>query len=128
MRIPIEGLNHQDGCLLLSHTSMRTLLSTRCQMTSDTLNLLQAGTYSLEASQNIGVELLRGTLQDAFIFYTSSPIAFMQQREVMDSVLFIRGSGLEATIETFGMKLDADILRETFEEWCIYYKRKWQSR
>lgn len=97
-------------------------------MTSNTINLLIAGTYSLEASQNIGVELLRGTLQDAFIFYTSSPIAFTQRRDVMDSVLFIQGSGLEATIETFNMGMDANILRETFEEWCIYYKRKWQSR
>ena len=70
-------------------------------MNSNTINLLKAGTYSLEASQNIGVEVLRDSLTNAFLFYTSGPISPMSNRIVMDSVLFIRGSGLEATIETF---------------------------
>ena len=94
-------------------------------MTSDTINLLQAGTYSLEASHNLGVEVLRDTFQNAFIFYTSGFMSPVSNKHIMESVLFISGSGLEATIETFNMGLNASVLRETFEEWCTYYKRKW---
>lgn len=39
---------------------------------------------------------------------------------VQQSVLFIRGSGVEATIATFGLSYDAERLRDTFFQWAVH--------
>ena len=88
-------------------------------------DFLLAGTYNVECAQSLAIDLIRDDFKNAFIFYTSGIIKESSMRAVMNSVLFIRGSGLEATIETFGLNVDAWNLRETFSDWCIYYKRKW---
>ena len=88
-------------------------------------DFLLAGTYNVECAQSLAIDLIGEEFKNAFIFYTSGVIRESSMRAVMNSVLFIRGSGLDATLETFGINVDSSILRETFEEWCTYYKRKW---
>lgn len=96
-------------------------------MNSNTINLIMAGTLSLEAAHQFSVKLLGEDLQNAFLYYTSSQIPSYERQEVMNSVLFIQGSGLEIAIEMFGLPLEPNVLRETFYDFCNYYRRKWKS-
>lgn len=70
--------------------------------------LYEIGLYSL------GEAIVKHAFRDAshaFLHHATS-------ESVVQSVLFIRGSGLETTIHTFGLHLHADILRDTFHR-CL---------
>ena len=88
-------------------------------------SFLLAGTYNVECVNSLSIALLKVDVENTFLFYTSSNIPRSELREVMNSVLFIRGSGLDAMFDTFGINCDPNTFRETLENWCTYYKRKW---
>jgi len=99
-------------------------------MESDTINLIQAGTYTMDGVQHLGVTLIGDGLRFAFMNLASADTQRFDERaqyalndNITKSMAFVKGSGLEVAIQTFGLQLDADELRRSFYEYCETQRR-----
>ena len=86
--------------------------------------LLLAGTIPLSESYAL---LGEATLTEAFQL-AAQALAFAttsayRAKQLHEALLFVQGTGLEMTIRTYGLEVNADTLREEFALLCEQFKR-----
>lgn len=73
--------------------------------------------------QKLGVQILKQPFHVAFSVLTAT--AFVVEKQVVwDSLIFIQGSALDLTIQTYGLHVDPQALRETFFQWVHTQRRR----
>ena len=83
------------------------------------MRYVRIGTLYEPGVHDLGVELLRYEVHMATWKRTTA-----ERRQ--EALAFIRGSGLEAVIETFGLPLEAVNFRNAFTQ-CVAQKSLWSS-
>lgn len=72
--------------------------------------------------QEIGEQMVQDAFRSAAKAFLYATTTLWMAEEISSSVAFVNGSGLETVIRTFGLNLDADTLRETFQ-WKLRHCR-----
>lgn len=76
---------------------------------TDSLNLIAPNTYWGVGVYNLGVAILKDSLRQAMLSYTST------DKKTQLSLAFVRGTGLERVLETFELTdLKASLIRQSF--------------
>ena len=86
----------------------------------------KAGTLYEIGLQQLGQAMVQDSLRWAAVVlahattptYVRSRYGEEYHEAMREAIAFLRGSGLEVVIETFGLPLDAQELRHTFYTWC----------
>ena len=72
---------------------------------------------------SIGEAILKDSLRTAGQVFIRTMTTPAQAMEITQSFLFINGSGLERTIQTFGLSYRPEALRELFFSWGSSYRQ-----
>ncbi len=76
--------------------------------------IARVGTLYEVGLQELGEAILRESLRDAAMVFLRCVTSAFEAQIIQDSVLFVQGSGIEATITTFGLPFDAETVKGTF--------------
>ena len=79
----------------------------------------QVGTRYEVGLRELGEAIVRETFRDAAKVFLHLTTNGREAQAVQESVLFLRGSGLEAVVERFGLPFHLSSLRGTFE-WKLH--------
>ena len=74
----------------------------------------------------MGMAVLAEHLRVAGAVLTQAVTGTYQSKQVHESLCFVQGSGLEMTIQLFGLDVDAESLRERFYYWATRQRHKSQ--
>lgn len=76
--------------------------------------VLRTGTHYEVGLQELGEAILRESFRDAAKVFLAVTHAY-EATTIHQSVAFVNGSGVETTITTFGLELNPQALRESFQ-------------
>lgn len=65
----------------------------------------------------LGIAVITDSLRWAAAGKTQATTASYHVQQIRESVLFLEGTALDASLELFGIPYQADALREAFETW-----------
>ena len=85
--------------------------------------LVRAGTMYEVGLQEMGLQLIREHLREAAKGLVQATTPAYRAQMIQESILFVRGTGLNMAIETFGIEVDADTFRTTFFEWAAHRRQ-----
>ena len=82
-----------------------------------TATVVQPTTFWAVGVQHLGLAVVTESLRWAAFGLTGATTAAHHIERIQEALCFLRGTGLECVLETFGIDLDAETLRGAFEEW-----------
>ena len=85
------------------------------------------GTFNRVALYRLGATILEEELKYAAMAFVHTYTPAYMVEKINQAVVFMTGSGLEMTIETFCLGYDADRIRESFFELCEKRKKSQTS-
>ena len=93
----------------------------------DDAYLVMMGTRYEPGLRSLGMDMLREPLRLAAQALISTYTPSYRAESLAQAVAFVRGSGLELVIETFGLSLDPEDLRNTFFSWTLRERKRQSS-
>ena len=86
-------------------------------ITQHTTFTVKGTTITYENWQEIGEKLLKQSLKYASLMFTKTSLSCRLLEASDDHFLFVQSSGLDYTIEQFGLEYDAPTIRNTFNRY-----------
>ena len=84
---------------------------------SETVRVVGPATVWHVGWHQLGIAIITENLRWAAVGMLAEGTTPRQAQRVTEAVCFVQGTALALTIEVFGLSLQADTLRETFDAW-----------
>lgn len=86
-------------------------------MHATTVNVVSATTYWHVGCHQLAIAIITDSLRWAAFGALGATTDSEHVERIQESVVFIEGTGLEALLETFGVGLHAQRLRDSYHRW-----------